>query len=104
MLRLRCPRCRDGRVFRSLLEMHARCPGCDLRYEREPGYFAGAMVVSYGIAVVVYGALVLLLWTRMPAEWALLAATAPFLATVPVIWRYSRVLWMHLDRALDPGT
>lgn len=83
--------------------MYTHCPCCDLRFEREPGYFTGAMVVSYAIAVVVYGALVLLLWTLMPAEWALLAAGVPFLVTVPMIWRGSRVIWMHLDRALDPG-
>jgi hypothetical protein len=83
--------------------MNARCPRCDLVFEREPGYFTGAMVVSYAIAVVVYGALALLLGTLMPAEWALLVAIVPFLVTVPAIWRCSRVVWMHLDRALDPG-
>lgn len=81
--------------------MHTRCPRCGLLFEREPGYFTGAMVVSYSIATVVYGALVVLLWTLLPLEWALLAAAGLFLVTVPAIWRSSRVIWMHLDRALD---
>ncbi|MBM4435453.1 MAG: DUF983 domain-containing protein [Chloroflexi bacterium] len=82
--------------------MHARCPRCGLLFEREHGYFAGAMVVSYAIATAVYGGLVVLLWTLLPLEWALLAAALLFLVTVPAIWRYSRVIWMHIDRALDP--
>jgi hypothetical protein len=84
--------------------MSKACPTCGLVFEREHGYFAGAMVVSYGIAVVVYAALVLLLWS-LPgwrAELALLVAGALFLLTVPAIFRYSRVIWMHFDHAVDP--
>ena len=97
-------RCREGRVFRSAIDMRTTCPECGLVFEREHGYFTGAMVVSYGIAVVVYTALVLVLWS-LPgwrAELALLVAGALFLLTVPAIFRYSRVIWMHFDHALDP--
>ena len=31
--------------------MHPQCPVCGLRYHREPGYFLGAMYISYGLAV-----------------------------------------------------
>lgn len=84
--------------------MNAQCPQCGLVFEREPGYFTGAMVVSYLIAVAVYGGLVLLLWT-LPGwrvELALLVGSALFLFTVPAIFRYSRVIWMHFDRVVDP--
>jgi hypothetical protein len=33
----------------------------------------------------------------------LVAAGLLFLPFVPAIFRYSRVIWMHFDRALDPG-
>ena len=84
--------------------MREACPACGLVFEREPGYFTGAMVVSYLIAVVVYAALVLVLWS-LPGwrvELALLVAAALFLLAVPAIFRYSRVIWMHLDHAVDP--
>jgi len=84
--------------------MRSACPACGLVFEREPGYFTGAMVVSYLIAVTVYAALVLILWS-LPGwrvELALLVAAALFLLTVPAIFRYSRVIWMHLDHAVDP--
>ncbi len=84
--------------------MHPRCPACGLVFEREPGYFTGAMVVSYLIAVGVYAGFVLLLWSLPGSrvEIALLVATVLFLVTVPAIFRYSRVVWMHLDHLLDP--
>jgi len=84
--------------------MRSACPACGLVFEREPGYFTGAMVVSYLIAVTVYAALVLILWS-LPGwrvELALLVAAALFLLTVPSIFRYSRVIWMHFDHAVDP--
>ena len=43
ILRQRCPRCFTGQVFRGLIDMNERCPVCDLEFEREPGYFTGAM-------------------------------------------------------------
>jgi hypothetical protein len=39
----RCPRCLEWPVFATLFRRHARCPACGLRFEREPGYFTGAM-------------------------------------------------------------
>jgi uncharacterized protein (DUF983 family) len=101
---LRCPRCREGRVFAALFKMLERCPTCGLIFEREEGYFTGAMVVSYIIGTALYGGLALLLWRGLgwTAEVALAAASLVFLSAVPAIWRWSRVIWMHLDQAIDP--
>ena len=33
--------------------MHERCLVCDLKFDREPGYFLGAMYVSYGLGIVI---------------------------------------------------
>ena len=84
--------------------MDRTCPACGLVFEREPGYFTGAMVVSYMIAVAVYALIVLALWS-LPGwrvELALLVGGALFLLAVPAIFRYSRVIWMHFDHAIDP--
>ena len=105
MLRLRCPRCLDGRLWRRFLTMNERCPTCGLEFEREPGYFTGAMVVSYGLAVPVLGALVIGLMTigGLDAVQALLIGDAIYLALVPFIFRYSRVVWLHFDWKIDPA-
>ena len=47
----RCPRCLDGRIWRGLFSMNEVCPVCGLRFEREPGYWTGAMVASYALGV-----------------------------------------------------
>jgi uncharacterized protein (DUF983 family) len=106
ILRLLCPRCRRGRVFRGLFAMHPACPACGHRFEREPGYFVGAMYFSYGLAVVIYLAIAFLLHLVLPgrSDWVILAAALPaFLPFVPLLFRYGRVLWMHLDWTVDPG-
>jgi len=84
--------------------MHQRCPVCDLKFEREPGYFLGAMYISYGVAVVAIVGLAVMLWLGM--RWSLqrstLWAILLFLPLAPPITLFSRVLWIHLDQAMDP--
>ena len=40
-----CPRCRAGKIFHKSVwvfpQMYERCPACDLKFEREAGYFLG---------------------------------------------------------------
>ena len=53
----RCPRCRIGRVFSgsvyglTVQKMNEVCEACELKFEREPGYFYVAMFVSYAMNV-----------------------------------------------------
>ena len=67
ILQQRCPRCRTGRIFRYSIfggfpKMCERCAICDLKFEREPGYFLGAMYLSYGLGVLIMAPIALLLW------------------------------------------
>ena len=80
--------------------MHERCPVCGHRFEREQGYFLGAMYASYFLAIPVLGLLawgVHLLLPEWRWEFAVVIALVPFLFLVPLLFRYSRVLWMHID-------
>lgn len=102
-LALRCPRCMRGKVWRSFMTMNERCPTCGLVFEREPGYFTGAMVVSYMLAVPTFGLIVLvLLWRGADTAVALLGGGAFYLLLAPFILRYSRVIWLHFDWLIDP--
>ena len=100
----RCPRCREGRIFRGQLAMNETCPVCGLRFGREPGYYTGAMDTSYALAAPLFGLLTLLVWlvTRWEVEWALAAACLILLLFVPAVFRYSRILWIHFDRWTEP--
>jgi uncharacterized protein (DUF983 family) len=56
VLQERCPNCGKGHVFKqniSLLQlpvMNESCEKCKYHFDREPGYFLGAMYLSYGLA------------------------------------------------------
>jgi len=106
ILRQACPRCQEGRPFRDLMTMSAACPACGLVFEREPGYFVGAMYVSYALAIPAYLLIVGLLRLLLPEvpDLAVLAAGVPIICLcAPLLFRYSRIIWMHLDRTIDPG-
>ena len=101
---LRCPRCLDGRVWRGFITMNPTCPVCGFVFDRESGYFAGAMVISYAIAVPILAAMVIALITigGLDVVVALIIGNTAYLILVPFILRYSRVVWLHLDWLIDP--
>jgi uncharacterized protein (DUF983 family) len=103
----RCPRCFQGRAFDGLFSMRDYCPACGLKFEREQGYFLGAMYVSYALAMVLIAVFTLALVALLPSvryEVAVLLAFIPYLLCVPAVFRYSRVIWMHFDRWCNPST
>jgi uncharacterized protein (DUF983 family) len=93
-------------ILRGFPRMHERCPVCDLKFEREQGYFLGAMYISYGLALVTIVMLALILW--MATRWSLQKITVwailLFLPLAPTLTLFSRVLWIYLDWAIDPET
>ena len=103
MIRQRCPRCLEGKVYRRLIDMHDRCPNCGYVFGREEGYFTGAMYLSYLGGLVIVFALIGILWPFWPShsitavEVLLGIASVLYLAFVPIVFRYSRVVWLHLD-------
>jgi len=109
MLLQRCPRCRSGKIFpRSIFlgfpKMSERCPVCNLRFEREPGYFLGAMYISYGIGLLVVALIAALLWA-ITGWWitkAAIWAVVLFLPLAPATTLFARILWIYLDQSVDP--
>ena len=95
-----CPRCRSGRIFAGRLRMNTRCPVCNERFERAPGYFVGAMYVSYAISIVVLGVLFAILRFGVVPSWplerVLIVALAAYLLFVAPIFRWSRIIWIYL--------
>lgn len=100
-----CPQCRSESLFvhgpyhPKFLEMHKTCSNCGLQYEREPGFFYGAMYVSYilsvGIFLVVGG---LVYWAGSDPElWIYITSVlAVSLILYPINFRLSRILFLYL--------
>lgn len=109
ILQQRCPRCRMGRIFRYSIfrgfpKMCERCSICDLKFEREPGYFLGAMYVSYGLGVLLMAPMALLVWylTGWRITKVMICSVVLFLPFAPTIALFARVLWIYLDQSVDP--
>lgn len=57
ILKNECPNCSKGKVFRNGLinfglgfpKMNDNCPNCNFKFEKEPGFFFGAMFVNYAL-------------------------------------------------------
>jgi uncharacterized protein (DUF983 family) len=101
----KCPNCGDGHVFEKrtalfkIPEMNERCSECEYRFEREPGYFIGAMYLGYGLAIF-EGILAFLfchfLLPEMSAEWIILPVTLPMLLLAKKNFKWSRILYIHI--------
>jgi uncharacterized protein (DUF983 family) len=103
LLLQRCPVCLEGATFNSFLGMHKNCPHCGIHYERESGYFLNAMFFAYAMGFVILAPTALYLYIQgVSTFWFTAIISAEILLLWPLIFRYSRLLWMHLDQLLDP--
>jgi hypothetical protein len=86
--------------------MNEQCPACGLRFNREQGYFLGAMYISYGLALVLIFAFGAILWVLagLRLDKAAIWAVVFFLPFAPMVTFFSRVLWIYLDQTIDPET
>jgi hypothetical protein len=84
--------------------MCQHCAVCDLKFQREEGYFLGAMYISFGLALAIIALIAALLWAitgwwiNNDVIWALIL----FLPLAPSISLFARVLWIYLDQTFDP--
>ncbi|MCZ7525070.1 MAG: DUF983 domain-containing protein [Acidimicrobiia bacterium] len=107
----RCPRCGSGHLFRRYFRMVPDCPRCGLHFEREQGYWVGALAINIiatggllALTVVVGLALTVPDVPVVP----LLALVLPIGILGPIVfYPCSKTLWAAVDRAflqrLDPG-
>ena len=110
ILKGKCPRCHQGDIFRhspftipGFQKMHSHCPVCGVQYEREPGFFFGAMYISYAFSVAIFVAvgIALSLLGDFPLHVYLIAITIVVLLLLPFLFRYSRILFLHLFGGID---
>lgn len=81
------------------MAMYTHCPHCGLRYMIEPGFFYGAMYISYAFSVAIVlsiGLATYVLGGDPPVHVYLIAISIGIFFAVPFSFRYSRVLMMHL--------
>lgn len=102
--RLRCPACGQGRFAAGWFRTHPRCDVCGLVFDREPGYYLGAIYFNYGLTalftVVVFFTLYLA-FDVSPDH--MLWPLAAFCLVFPLwFFRHARCLWRAMDQYIDP--
>lgn len=100
-LRLRCPVCREGPLFKGGLTMHATCPRCGARFERHQGEGTGGMTVSIVVTALIF--LVGYYLAERLTTWPVavhLAMWVPFALLFPILfYRTARAVWVALLHA-----
>jgi uncharacterized protein (DUF983 family) len=101
----KCSRCHGGKVFENNnpysfmngITMKETCSKCGLKYEREPGFFYGAMYVSYALmsGILIVWFISDLLWLHFePITLATVVVTS-MLVLFPVAFRWARIIWLN---------
>ncbi|MDJ0367458.1 DUF983 domain-containing protein [Hymenobacter sp. H14-R3] len=106
LLALRCPRCHQGKLFShdainltKFTDMPAECSVCGQTFEPEPGFYFGAMYISFGFAVGTFAVVGILLYYLFndPDTWVYVVAVALItLVSTPLVFRYSRAIMLYL--------
>lgn len=86
--------------------MKDHCDNCGLEFEREPGYWTGAVIINTTVTFVsfigVFGGLILITWPDVPWK-AVLAMTVVVNGSLPVaFYPISKTLWLALDLGWHP--
>jgi uncharacterized protein (DUF983 family) len=107
-LRKRCPRCGERDVWSSYFELHERCPRCGFGFEREEGYWVGAMTVIIALTEMVFGIVfvggMVVTWPDVP--WTALLVTGLVLnAVVPIVfYPWAKTTWLGLELSFTGPT
>lgn len=102
----KCPKCHQGNLFehknsynfKDITTMYENCPHCGLKYEQEPGFFYGAMYVSYALTVGLWVTLAVAIFTFINiSPWLFLAiGVISLFLLLPIIYRLSRAIWLNI--------
>lgn len=92
-------------MFRGPFRMAAQCATCQAVFDREPGFYLGAIYFNYGLTalIVTVSYLVLRFGLRMDGQYVLTGLLA-FVVLFPLwFFRYARSLWLGFDEFMDPS-
>jgi uncharacterized protein (DUF983 family) len=106
MLGNRCPRCREGKVFKypaldyvHFREINDNCQNCGLHFEPEPGFYQLAMYASYGnqvALIVICFFAVYILMDNPSSEWVYIGITIGIsFLLAPLNYRFSRLMVLY---------
>ena len=106
IFRMKCPRCHEGDFFKSRPydlrqagNIHENCPSCNLKYSKEPGFYYGAMYVSYALGVAVFVALWVsmnLFFSSLSTGFQIAVIVSASLLLTPYLYALPKIIWANL--------
>ena len=106
VLSSKCPNCESGNIFKRqgnivllrMPKMNEKCESCSFKFEKEPGFFYGAMYISYAISVGLMIGCFILFWLIL--DLATIYVISIFFIVVSLLslfnFRISRTIWIYL--------
>lgn len=102
-----CPKCHEAKMFKNdnpynlktIFDMHEKCPNCGQKFTPEPGYYYGAMYVSYGLGVAFFVAVwvaVLVLAPNLNPYLVVSIIAIGLILLAPASFRFSRKIWINM--------
>lgn len=105
LLHGKCPRCREGNIFTYRATkvsrfnvMNSVCPHCGVMFQPEPGFYQGAMYVSYAFAIAIIVAVTALLFlVGDPTDGVYITAIiVAIVVLAPFNYRASRIVYLYM--------
>lgn len=103
--KLKCPKCQEGNLFlvsnawnfKKMLDMPDRCPTCNQDFCIEPGFYSGALWVSFPIVVII-GLILLSPLLLYPDFFNLIVSLGVIIIFIlqPIIMRWGRAAWINI--------
>jgi uncharacterized protein (DUF983 family) len=102
----KCPRCQEGDFFeinhvfswKKFDKMHKSCPVCGEKYTPEPGFYFGAMYISYAlyVAFIVTNFVGFVLVFGIDPIRLLYFLVPSLVALLPFFFRLARRIWINI--------
>jgi uncharacterized protein (DUF983 family) len=110
--KFKCPRCHEGELYPSStfsfersFDMHKRCGHCDANFFPEPGFYYGAMFISYIFSG--FFCIFFLVITMLALKWNAAVAIGSLLLIMAIyfVWlfRFARAIWLSINLKYDPS-
>lgn len=105
-LKGKCPNCKNGDIFETngnifrfrMPLMNKKCKSCGFKFEKETGFFFGAMFVSYAIAVAEMIISLVVFWMFLDLSplkvFFIISAIAVICSSFN--FRISRAIWIYI--------
>jgi uncharacterized protein (DUF983 family) len=100
-LRRLCPRCGGAPSFAGWARAAPHCTACGFAFEREPGYWVGAMIINtiiaFGLLLTVFVGGWVVFWPDVPWTGVMLATVAVGGVTPIVAYPWSKAIWSAIE-------